>query len=101
MPASTTPRSASNAVYLHPSDNICVAARNLVAGDQVTAGAQSIAVQQSIKIGHKVAVRPIAKGDYVYKFGQIIGHATERIEPGQHLHSHNLENCDFGKDYAK
>lgn len=99
--AAVVSHSLANAVYLHPSDNICVAARNISSGDAVTAGDVQVPVASPIKIGHKIAVRPIAKGEFVYKFGQIIGHATRAIAPGEHVHSHNLENCDFGKDYAK
>jgi altronate hydrolase len=99
LPAAS--RSPANAVYLHPSDNICVAARNLSAGDAVTAGEIQVKLAAPVKIGHKIAVLPIAKGEFIYKYGQVIGHATRAISPGEHVHSHNLENCDFGKDYAK
>jgi len=43
-----------------------------------------------IPAGHKIAVRDIAAGDYVIKYGQIIGRATENIARGQWVHSHNL-----------
>ena len=51
-------------------------------------------------MGHKLAVRPIRKGENVRKYGQIIGQATEAIEAGQWVHSHNLVNGDFVRDYA-
>ncbi len=40
--------------------------------------------------GHKYAIRPIAPGENVIKYGMPIGHAKVRIEPGEHVHTHNL-----------
>ena len=40
--------------------------------------------------GHKYAIRPIAEGEDVVKYGMPIGHATRAIAPGEHVHSHNL-----------
>ena len=40
--------------------------------------------------GHKYAIRPIAEGEDVMKYGMPIGHATRAIAPGEHVHSHNL-----------
>ena len=34
------------------------------------------------------------------RYGQIIGFATRSIEPGDHVHSHNLSVGDFARDYA-
>ncbi|MBO4983805.1 MAG: altronate dehydratase [Clostridia bacterium] len=41
--------------------------------------------------GHKYAVRKIAKGENVIKYGSPIGHATADIEKGEHVHTHNLK----------
>ena len=40
--------------------------------------------------GHKVALRPIAKGEEVIKYGFPIGKATQDIAEGEWVHSHNL-----------
>jgi altronate hydrolase len=40
--------------------------------------------------GHKYAIRPIAAGENVIKYGMPIGHAKVRIDPGEHVHTHNL-----------
>lgn len=40
--------------------------------------------------GHKVALRPIAKGEEVIKYGFPIGRATQDIVEGEWVHSHNL-----------
>jgi altronate hydrolase len=93
-------RRVTDAVYLHPDDNICVAARNLAAGESLAVAGTRIQLEKAVRLGHKIAVQPIRKGEYVRKYGQIIGQATESIEPGQWVHSHNLVNGDFVRDYA-
>ena len=40
--------------------------------------------------GHKYALRPIAAGENVVKYGMPIGRATEPIAPGEHVHVHNV-----------
>ena len=40
--------------------------------------------------GHKYAIRPIAEGENVVKYGMPIGHAKTAIAPGEHVHTHNL-----------
>ena len=45
-----------------------------------------------IPAGHKIALRQIPKGQFVIKYGQIIGRATEDIRAGQWVHTHNLRS---------
>jgi altronate hydrolase len=91
----------TDVVHLHPQDNIVVAARHLAEGELLGVAGTTIKLAQSIKIGHKIALVPIAKGEYVRKYGQIIGTTTQAAEPGEWIHSHNLSNGDFVRDYAK
>ena len=39
---------------------------------------------------HKVALSDIEKDADVYEYGEVIGHATEHISKGEHVHTHNL-----------
>jgi altronate hydrolase len=96
-----TGRRATEAVYLSPDDTICVAAQNLPAGHRLDVAGTRVALAEPVRLGHKIAVRPVRTGESVRKYGQIIGQATESIEPGQWVHSHNLVNGDFTRDYAK
>ena len=100
MPVATA-RRAVDAVYLHPDDNLCVAARNLEAGKILDIAGGSIRLAEAVRIGHKICVRTIPSGGYVRKYGQIIGQATTDIQPGEWFHSHNLVNGEFARDYAK
>ena len=48
-------------------------------------------VEVSLEDGHKYAVRDIAEGEDVIKYGNPIGHATCDIKKGEHVHTHNLK----------
>jgi altronate hydrolase len=50
--------------------------------------------------GHKLALRAVAAGEPVRRYGQIIGFATRPVEAGEHVHSHNLGLKHFERDYA-
>lgn len=48
-------------------------------------------VEVNLSDGHKYAIRDIAQGEDVIKYGNPIGHATCEIKKGEHVHSHNLK----------
>jgi len=85
-------------VRLHVDDNVVVARTDLLPG--VAIAGEGVRTQTRVPIGHKVSTRPIAKGEPVRKFGQIIGFASADIEAGEHVHVQNVEMRDFGRDYA-
>ena len=63
-------------VIINEKDNVGV---RLIATDKIPAG-------------HKFALRDIAKGEYVIKYGEIIGRATENIKKGEWVHTHNVKS---------
>ena len=48
-------------------------------------------VEVNLENGHKYALRPIAEGENIIKYGNPIGHATAPIAQGEHVHSHNMK----------
>lgn len=88
------------AVRLRPEDNIALAARNLAAGEEVQHDGHTLTLTRRVGLGHKFALRPIAKGQPVYKYGQVIGFAGQDIGPGDHVHVHNVSAEVFERDYA-
>jgi (2R)-sulfolactate sulfo-lyase subunit alpha len=44
-----------------------------------------------IPIGHKVALKDLATGDTVIKYGVDIGRVIAPIKAGEHLHVHNVK----------
>jgi altronate hydrolase len=88
------------AVHLRPEDNVAVVAKPLQAGSVVDFQGDAITVASRIGMGHKLALRPIKQGAAVYKYGQIIGFASNDIAPGELVHVHNVTAGDFERDYA-
>ena len=48
-------------------------------------------VDVNLNDGHKYALRDIKKGENIIKYGNPIGHATEDIPAGAHVHTHNVK----------
>ena len=48
-------------------------------------------VDVNLNDGHKYALRDIKKGENIIKYGNPIGHATEDIPAGAHVHTHNAK----------
>ena len=46
---------------------------------------------QDVPIGHKVALRDLAVGEAVIKYGQDIGKVVKPVHRGDHVHTHNLK----------
>ena len=88
------------AVHLRPEDNVAIAARPLQPGQEFQFDGAVFTVSRRVGLGHKIAVRPIAKGEAVRKYGQIIGFASADIATGDHVHVHNLSADAFERDYA-
>ncbi len=84
-------------IRLHPDDGVLIARSSLPPGMVVAEGVTTV---ERIPAGHKVAIKPIAVGEPIRRYGQIIGFATMPIAPGQHVHVQNCGMGDFAKDYA-
>ena len=48
--------------------------------------------KDNIPAGHKFALKDIKKGEYVIKYGEIIGRATFEIKKGEWVHTHNVKS---------
>ena len=83
-------------IRLHREDNVVVAMGQVKEGAAVEETIAAVTVPR----GHKIATHPIAKGEAVTKYGQIIGFAADNIAPGEHVHSHNCMFDSFERDYA-
>jgi (2R)-sulfolactate sulfo-lyase subunit alpha len=79
-------------------DNVgVVVVENLVAGTDmlcvVTEDNSEIRTRsnQDVPIGHKIALKDMAPGDSVVKYGADIGRVVAPIRKGDHVHTHNLK----------
>src|SRR5271154_51207 len=84
------PTAENSAVHLHASDNIAVARVQLTPDSRLRIDGVDVVVRDSVPAGHKIEIRRIETGDIVRRYGQNIGLAKDRIEPGQHVHTHNV-----------
>jgi altronate hydrolase len=84
-------------IRLHPDDSVIVVLRPLGRGQQLPE--YSMVLRDDIPAGHKAAVHRIRAGMPIIKYGQIIGFASADIDPGQHVHIHNVTLHDFSRDY--
>ena len=84
------PTSRNSVIRLHSSDNVAVARVPIAAGQLIELDSSELFTKTAIPAGHKIALRPIQKGETVYRYGNAIGFATQAIAPGEHIHTHNL-----------
>ena len=87
---------AIDALVLHRDDTVATALRQLRAGQSVEVTADgarmTVLLREPIALCHKFALRDIAEGEVVLKYGEAIGRATCAIRAGQHVHVHNLRS---------
>ena len=82
---------ARKLIRIHPADHVAVAIETIEPGTDLRIGELTVTACQQIPSGHKVALLPIRRGENVIKYGHPIGQAATDIEPGAHVHLHNLQ----------
>ena len=87
------------ALLLMAEDDVMIACQDIQEGTEIGGPSNPFRTQNRVPSGHKVARHRISKGSAVRKFGQVIGFASENIESGCHIHSHNLEAGSFAREY--
>lgn len=79
--------SKRNSMVLSPgSDNVVIALRPFQEGESI----EGVSASEPIRQYHKMALTDIGQDQPVYKYGQIIGYATEPISAGSWIHTHNI-----------
>ena len=77
-------------ILLHAEDNVAIARAMVPAGQAIEVGGGTVTARRAIPEGHKMAIRAIAAGEPVRRYGEVIGFAQETIPAGEHVHEHNL-----------
>ena len=75
------------AIKINTADNVAVALTDISAGTDI----MGVTAVTDIPKGHKIALKPIPKEQNIIKYGYPIGHATEDIALGVHIHTHNIK----------
>ncbi len=90
---------ALRALRAHAADNVATALDELEAGDTVAvsasreaSGGETVAAATAVPKYHKLALRAIAAGEAVVKYGETIGEATVDIAAGAHVHVDNTQS---------
>lgn len=83
----------TNAVVIHPRDNVAVAIMEIQAGEAVAAaGVADVKAREKIMRNHKIAIAEIPENAPVVKYGETIGFASTSIREGNWIHTHNLKS---------
>jgi (2R)-sulfolactate sulfo-lyase subunit alpha len=79
-------------------DDVAVVIQDVTTGDDVAVvnldGKEFGVVKavQDIPLGHKIALRDMAEGKEVIKYGRAIGAATKDVAKGAHVHTQNVRS---------
>lgn len=80
------------AFQIHLEDNVATALAPIGEGAEVTLLGDTrqsvIRAVNEIPVGHKIALRDIAAGEMILKYGVVIGKATKAIPAGSWVHLH-------------
>ncbi len=79
-------------------DDVAVVIQDVAAGADVkavTLDGEEVSVVKAVEdipLGHKIALRDMAEGKEVIKYGRAIGKTTKDIAQGAHVHTQNVSS---------
>lgn len=76
---------------INPADNVVVAIQPQSAGAVITVDGKKITVLEDVPAGHKIAIKDLAEGENVIKYGFPIGHAKEAKKAGSWMNENNIK----------
>ncbi len=85
------------AILMNKKDNVATALNQIKKNDSAAIIYNNeiiteFPVADDIEMYHKIAIKPIQEGDLVYKYGEVIGRATNSIKIGEQVHVNNVES---------
>ena len=80
-------------IRIHKNDNVAVALKPLPEGTTYDVEGSQVTVIEEIPQGHKFALRDIAEGEDVVKYGFRIGTAKEDVKKGGWVHVQNVKTA--------
>lgn len=95
------------ALQVKDIDNVAtIFAEGIVDGTTVqvvdaTGLSRDVTVIGTVPYGHKIALRDIAPGEQITKYGEEIGVATQPIRAGEYVHVHNLDSMRGRGDWER
>lgn len=93
------------AIIMHASDDVATALVDLTAGERVLSGigaeTRETQLRENVEFAHKYALRDIAAGEPILKYGMPIGRALNAIKAGEWVHVHNCRSDSWGYQNEK
>ena len=91
-------------LQIHEKDNMLVALTDLGKNDQIVFNGETYLLKNDIPAKHKFAMADLNAGDEIIMYGVLVGKATQTIQRGELIHTHNIkhasnENYKKQKDY--
>ncbi len=90
-----------NAILIDPKDNVVTCVREAAKGETVAYRdgdeVKTIVAKEDIPYCHKIALVDFAKGDEIYKYGELIGTADVDIPAGHWVYHENISSVP--RDY--
>lgn len=80
-------------LIIHSKDNVGVVLEDTDRGSEAVFRDISVIAQEDIEFAHKIALKDIAVGEEIVKYGESIGYALKEIRKGEWIHIHNID-CD-------
>jgi altronate dehydratase small subunit len=88
------------AILLNARDDVATALTALQAGETVHVAlgevTREVTLREEIPFAHKFALRDLAAGEEILKYGLPIGAALRPIRAGEWVHVHNCRSGRFG-----
>ncbi|MGL4369653.1 MAG: UxaA family hydrolase, partial [Spirochaetota bacterium] len=83
-------------LVIRAGDSVAVALKDICKDTAVSFEDLTVISKEKIPAGHKIALRDIAEGEPIIKYGNTIGTASRQIIAGGHVHTHNLHTSLSG-----
>ena len=80
------------ALVMDRRDSVATALEDLETGRTLSDGKRDVTLSDEVPFGHKFALEPIDRGDAIFKYGAVIGRATDDVPAGTWVHTHNCES---------
>lgn len=77
-------------VRLHEADNVAICCRDIAQGERLRVAGLELIAGEPVALGHKLALRALAVGEKVVKYGMPIGSMTRPVTTGGWVHVHNM-----------
>jgi altronate dehydratase small subunit len=96
---------SQSAILLNVNDDVATALVGLNRGESVNVALNDVSLdivlREDVPFGHKYALRDIAEGEEILKYGLPIGKALADIRAGEWVHVHNCRSERFGFRHEK